>query len=223
MTALNQAITNHNYSFVRQQAIDSRLVPYGQEVRSVRLFYFCNLAKMDRALRLDPRAAQMIPYRVTLVETPTGVDMMAVNPAWIAQNLGNPASAGGTRKELKRDYLSILDEATPVRRAASFCWFLLAVLWPPPAWAEPLVASKTASMQQAIEDITLAAANHDMVLVKDQPIDAALKKRGFGDPHVRILFIGSETAVRWAEAADPRLLNLLPLRLTLIQRDEQLT
>ena len=32
-------------------------------------------------------------------------------------------------------------------------------------------------MQQAIEDITLAAANHDMVLVKDQPIDAALKKR----------------------------------------------
>lgn len=110
-----------------------------------------------------------------------------------------------------------------MRRAALPLAILLAVLPAPPAWAEPLVASKTASMQQAIEDITLAAANHDMVLVKDQPIDAALKKRGFGDPHVRILFIGSETAVRWAEAADPRLLNLLPLRLTLVARDEQLT
>ena len=110
-----------------------------------------------------------------------------------------------------------------MRRAALPLAILLAVLAAPPAWAEPLAASKTASMRQAIEEITLAAANHDMVLVKDQPIDAALKKRGFGDPHVRILFIGSETAVRWAEAADPRLLNLLPLRLTLVARDEQLT
>jgi uncharacterized membrane protein len=109
-----------------------------------------------------------------------------------------------------------------MRRAAFPLVALLAALPSFPAWADPLVASKTASMQQAIEDITLAAANHDMVLVKDQPIDAALKKRGFGDPHVRILFIGSETAVRWAEAAEPRLLNLLPLRLTLIQRGESL-
>jgi hypothetical protein len=62
-----------------------------------------------------------------------------------------------------------------------------------------------------------------MVLVKVQPIDSALVKRGFEDPHVRILFIGSETAVRWAEAGDPRLLNLLPLRLTLIQREGQVT
>jgi uncharacterized protein (DUF302 family) len=111
MLALYEAVRGHNYSFVRQQAIDSRLVPYGQEVRSVRLFYFCNMASMDRALRLDPRAAQMIPYRVTLVETPTGVDMMAVNPAWIAQGLGNPVLQADA-VELKRDYLSILDEAT---------------------------------------------------------------------------------------------------------------
>lgn len=111
MFALYWAVAGHNYSFVRQQAIDSRLVPYGQEVRSVRVFYFCNMERMDRTLRLDPRAAQMIPYRITLVETPTGVDMMAVNPAWIAQNLDNP-SLWADARELKRDYLSILDEAT---------------------------------------------------------------------------------------------------------------
>jgi hypothetical protein len=79
--------------------------------------------------------------------------------------------------------------------------------------------AKAVSLRQAVDDLTLAAANHQLVLVKVQPIDSALVKWGFEDPHVRILFIGSETAVRWAEAAAPRLLNLLPLRLTLIERD----
>ncbi len=91
------------------------------------------------------------------------------------------------------------------------------------ARAEPVSASKAVSLRQAVDDLTLAAANHDLVLVKVQPIDSALVKRGFEDPHVRILFIGSETAVRWAEAADPRLLNLLPLRLTLIEREGRVT
>jgi uncharacterized protein (DUF302 family) len=108
VAALNQAIVNHNYTFVRQQAIDSRLVPYAAEVRSVRLVYFCNFARMDRALHLDPRAAQMLPCRVTLVETPGGVDLLAVNPAWASQDI--PALHEECQ-ELKRDYLAILEEA----------------------------------------------------------------------------------------------------------------
>ncbi|KAF0101808.1 MAG: cytochrome c [bacterium] len=111
LAALHRAAAGHNYSYVRQQAIDSRLVPYGQEVRSVRLFYFCNMEKMDRALRLDPRSAQWIPYRITLVETATGVDLMAVNPAWVALGIGNPA-LWPEAEALKRDFLSILDEVT---------------------------------------------------------------------------------------------------------------
>lgn len=106
-----------------------------------------------------------------------------------------------------------------MKRLASTLALLLAL----GAQAEPLTVTKATTMRQAIDDLTLAAANHDMVLVKMQPIDSALVKRGFEDPHVRILFIGSETAVRWAEAADPRLLNLLPLRLTLMARGDQLT
>jgi uncharacterized protein (DUF302 family) len=100
---------------------------------------------------------------------------------------------------------------------------LLGLLLALTARADPLTVTKAVSMRQAVDDLTLAVANHDMVLVKVQPIDSALVKRGFEDPHVRILFIGSETAVRWAEAGDPRLLNLLPLRLTLIQREGQVT
>lgn len=111
VAALDRAVVSHNYTFVRQQAIDSRLVPYAQEVRSVRLYYFCNFAKMDRALHIDPRAAQMLPCRVTLVETATGVDLMAVNPAWTSQSMGNPLLHAECL-ELKRDYLAILDEAT---------------------------------------------------------------------------------------------------------------
>jgi uncharacterized protein (DUF302 family) len=108
VAALTQAIVNHNYTFVRQQAMDSRLVPYAQEVRSVRLVYFCNFTKMDRALHLDPRATQVLPCRVTLVETPTGVDLIAVNPAWVTQNMpGLHAEC----QEMKRDYLAILEEA----------------------------------------------------------------------------------------------------------------
>ena len=100
---------------------------------------------------------------------------------------------------------------------------LVALMLAGPAQADPLVASKRVGMRQAVDDLTLAAANHDMVLVKMQPIDSALVKRGFDDPHIRILFIGSETAIRWAEAAAPRLLNLLPLRFTLMQKDDSVT
>jgi hypothetical protein len=111
MTALTRAIVNQNYTFVREQAMDSRLVPYAQEVRSVRLAYFCNFAKMNHALKLDPRAAQMLPCRVTLVETPTGVDLIAVNPAWVSQTMGNPELHAECEK-LKQDYLAILEEAS---------------------------------------------------------------------------------------------------------------
>ena len=100
---------------------------------------------------------------------------------------------------------------------------LLALAWCLPGQAEPLAVSKAVDMRQALDDLALAAANHDLVLVKVQPIDTALAKRGFENPHIRLLFVGSESAVRWAEAAEPRLLNLLPLRLTLIQREGRMT
>ena len=88
--------------------------------------------------------------------------------------------------------------------------------------AAPQWVSKRVEMRQALDDLALAAVNHGMVLVKVQPIDHALVKRGFDNPHVRLVFIGSETAVRWAEAADPRLLNLLPMRFVLIQQGDSI-
>lgn len=108
---LRRAIENNNYSFVRQQAVDSRLVPQDWEVRSVLVVYFCSFAKMDRTLRMDTRAAALMPCRVTMIETGSGVELIAVNPVWQTQSWENPPLHNECRT-LKADYLAIFEEAS---------------------------------------------------------------------------------------------------------------
>lgn len=108
--SLMRAIGQHNYTFVRDQAIDSRLVPQQWETKNLRIVYFCNFNKMDRALSTDIRAAQFLPCRITLIETASGVEMVAINPAWSSIILGNPLLHPQCL-ELKQDYLAIMDEA----------------------------------------------------------------------------------------------------------------
>jgi uncharacterized protein (DUF302 family) len=83
------------------------------------------------------------------------------------------------------------------------------------AVASPVSASKAGSMQSALDDLSLALIDHGYQLVKVQPIDNALVKRGYADPGIRIAFVGKEEQIQQAIAADPALLNLLPLRLTM--------
>jgi uncharacterized protein (DUF302 family) len=83
------------------------------------------------------------------------------------------------------------------------------------AVASPVSASKAGSMQSALDDLSLALIDHGYELVKVQPIDNALVKRGYADPGIRIAFVGKEAQIRQALASDPALLNLLPLRLTM--------
>ncbi len=59
----------------------------------------------------------------------------------------------------------------------ALCLVLL-VLLALPARAEPQWVSKRVEMRQAMDDLALAATNHGMQLVKVQPIDQALVKRG---------------------------------------------
>jgi len=109
--AVNAAITSHNYTFVREQPIDSRLVPQGWEAKSVHIIYFCNFAKMNQALAIDVRAAQFLPCRITLIEKADGVELVAVNPAWVSESLNNPLLHQDCL-QLKADYLGILEEAS---------------------------------------------------------------------------------------------------------------
>jgi uncharacterized protein (DUF302 family) len=106
---LKQAITSRNFNFVRQQAIDSRLVPADWEAKSVRIVYFCNFDRMDTALRRDPRTTQVMPCRITLIEGRHGVDLVAVNPAWVGEQWDAPGLQPGCL-QMKEDYLAILEE-----------------------------------------------------------------------------------------------------------------
>lgn len=99
------------------------------------------------------------------------------------------------------------------------CVFLVLVCGTP-AHASPLTATLKTDLPGAIDGLTAAVQNSGYQLVKVQPIDQALVKRGYPDPGVRILFIGKSSAMDQAMRTNPRLLSMLPLRLTLIVEGE---
>ena len=89
------------------------------------------------------------------------------------------------------------------------------------AGADAAVGAKTADAYTALTDITLAAENHGYHLVKIQPIDQAMVKRGYDDPGLKILFLGNAEDMEQAGKVDPLLLSLLPLRLVMYRKDSQ--
>lgn len=93
---------------------------------------------------------------------------------------------------------------------------VLVLGWGMLAHAAPATTSRATDLQGAIDELTAAALSSGYQLVKVQPIDQALVKRGYPDPGVRILFIGKASGMEQAMKTDPRLLSMLPLRLTLI-------
>jgi hypothetical protein len=107
-----------------------------------------------------------------------------------------------------------------VKRLAAF---LLSLALVSGALADTIMAAKTTDLRGALDDLALAAANRDYQIVKVQPLDNALVKRGFANPGVRLVFIGNAQVVAQAGDADPRLLEFLPIRLTLVQRGTEVT
>lgn len=85
------------------------------------------------------------------------------------------------------------------------------------AVASPVTAIKAGTMQTALDDLTLALLDHGYQLVKVQPINHAMVKRGYEDPGIQLAFVGKEEQVQQALAFDPSLINLLPLRLSLVK------
>lgn len=99
---------------------------------------------------------------------------------------------------------------------------LLVLGWGVLAHAAPLTATRTTDLPDAIDGVTAAAQNSGYDLLKVQPIDLALIKRGYPDPGIRILFIGKSTDTDQAMKTNPRLLSVLPLRLTLIVEGKEI-
>ena len=98
---------------------------------------------------------------------------------------------------------------------------LLVLLVGTTAHAAPLTATQTMELPDAIDAVSAAAQNIGYQVVKVQPVDQALIKRGYPNPGIRILFISDASTMAQAMKTDPRLLSVLPLRLTLIVEGKQ--
>lgn len=75
----------------------------------------------------------------------------------------------------------------------------------------------------ALTDINVAAENNGYHRFKIQPLDNALVKRGTTDPGLKILFLGNAADMARAKKVDPLWLNLLPLRLVMVQKGDQVS
>jgi uncharacterized protein (DUF302 family) len=102
------------------------------------------------------------------------------------------------------------------------CTFLV-LIWGAQAGADAQIASRISTLSDAIDRISIAAENSDYHLLKIQPIDTALVKRGFENPHVRIVFIGRPAAQHQVIITNPKLLGVLPIRLSLIEEGDRIT
>lgn len=107
---LKEAITNNNYVFIRQQAIDSRLTDVSNENTRVILVYFCNFNMLDRALKVDNRVGVFLPCKITLIQKPGYIELIAINPKLISKRL-NEKRLDDICDRLTRDYHKILEDA----------------------------------------------------------------------------------------------------------------
>lgn len=107
---LKQAISNNNYVFIRQQSIDSRLTDVTEENHQVIFVYFCNFNMLDRALKTDRRVGVFLPCKITLIQKPGYIKMVAINPKFISKQFDN-GQLNHICNQLSRNYRQILDEA----------------------------------------------------------------------------------------------------------------
>lgn len=111
LSDLKRSITDHNYVFVRQQAIDMGLVSAESEDKGIMIVYFCNFGMLDTSLKADKQVGVFLPCRVTLIREADGVRMIVMNPKRLGSALDNQKLAG-ICDTLLADYRDILTEAT---------------------------------------------------------------------------------------------------------------
>lgn len=108
---VKNAATSHNFIFIREQTLDSGLVPEGKENPSQHLVYFCNFNFLNQALATDPRVGLFLPCRITVVEENGKVRLFAVNPKRLSKIFNN-SELNEMCDEMTKHYKTIMDEAT---------------------------------------------------------------------------------------------------------------
>jgi cytochrome c oxidase cbb3-type subunit 3 len=107
---VKEAAISHNFNFIREQTLDSDLVPAGTENPAQHLVYICSFSVLNQALASDPRVGMFLPCRITVVEDKGKVRMYSVNPKRLSRVFNN-TELNGLCDAMKKNYLSIMEEA----------------------------------------------------------------------------------------------------------------
>lgn len=108
---IKDAAVGNNYVIIREQTLDTGLVPEGKENPKQHVVYFCNFGFLNKALALDPRVGLFLPCRVTIVEQDGKVLVYAINPNLLSP-LFNNVELNKLCQEMSDSYISILEDAT---------------------------------------------------------------------------------------------------------------
>jgi len=104
------AIGNNNFVFIREQKLESGLVPEGQEAPAEHIVYFCNFGLLNQALATDPRVGLFLPCRITVVEREGKVKMLVANPKRLSRIFNN-SELNEMCDQVTNMYKSIMEEA----------------------------------------------------------------------------------------------------------------
>ena len=105
---LREAIGAGNFRMIREQPWDYGLETGVTDSRET-ILYFCNFDMVNRAIKLDRRVGQLLPFRITVVEQGGRVWAVAINPEAVMQMMDTPR-LGGFRKRAASMYRQIIEE-----------------------------------------------------------------------------------------------------------------
>ncbi len=108
---VKNAATSHNFIFIREQTLDSGLVPEEKENPKQHIIYFCNFNLLNQALATDPRVGLFLPCRITAVEQNGKVRLYSVNPKRLSKIFNN-SELNNMCDEMTKQYKTVMEEAT---------------------------------------------------------------------------------------------------------------
>jgi uncharacterized protein (DUF302 family) len=105
---LRDAIGASNFRMIREQPWDYGLETGVTKSRET-ILYFCNFDMVNRAIKLDRRVGQLLPFRVTVVERGERVWVIAANPETVMHMMDNPR-LGDFHERIAFMYRQIIEE-----------------------------------------------------------------------------------------------------------------
>jgi uncharacterized protein (DUF302 family) len=105
---LRDAISGSNFLMIREQAWDYGLES-GETNSRETILYFCNFNMVNRAIKLDRRVGQLLPFRITVAERGEHVWAMAINPETLMQ-INDTPQLGGFHRYAASMYRQIIEE-----------------------------------------------------------------------------------------------------------------